>query len=468
MSSFVALAPSASPAPVILKLTDPDQARRQRGRSIAAVCRIEERKPGLWVVPAQAGGGSYWVRIDGDPPTCTCEDFAKRGRACKHVHAVRAVIQRRAEPACAELVAPAEATDAAGPSAVREPMSAPRRTYRQDWPAYNEAQIHEKSEFLALLTDLCRGIPEPPKAPEEVRRGGRPPAPMADRAVACALKVFTTVSGRRASTDMRDAKDKGHLSHPPHYSAVFRYLEDAAMTPIFRGLIAASARPLRSIEVDFVIDSTGFSTSRFVRWFDHKYGVVRRKYDWVKAHLMTGVKTNIVTAVEIAGRDAHDSPMFKPLFDATVGDGFRISEVSADTAYLGHENMEMVGAAGGTPYIGFKSNTTAAGGGLMAKMFHMYNLYRDEYLAHYHKRSNIESTNAMIKAKFGDHVRARSDVAMANEALCKVLCHNLCCCIQSTYELGVETRFWGREPTALPADTGEAAEGDPAEMWAWV
>jgi transposase len=468
MSSFVALAPSASPAPVILKLTDPDQARRQRGRSIAAMCRIEERKPGLWVVPAQAGGGSYWVRMDGDPPTCTCEDFAKRGRACKHIHAVRAVIPRRAEPACAELVAPAEATDVAGPSAVREPMSAPRPTYRQDWPAYNEAQIHEKSEFLALLTDLCRGIPEPPKAPEEVRRGGRPPVTMADRAVACALKVFTTVSGRRASTDMRDAKDKGHLSHPPHYSAVFRYLEDPAMTPIFRGLIATSARPLRSIEVDFVIDSTGFSTSRFVRWFDHKYGVVRRKYDWVEAHLMTGVKTNIVTAVEIAGRDAHDSPMFKPLFDATVGDGFRIGEVSADAAYLGRENMEMVGAAGGTPYIGFKSNTTAAGGGLMAKMFHMYNLYRDEYLAHYHKRSNIESTNAMIKAKFGDHVRARSDVAMANEALCKVLCHNLCCCIQSTYELGVEARFWGREPTASPADTGEAAEGDPAEMWAWV
>jgi transposase len=468
MSSFVARAPSASPSPVILKLTDPDQARRERGRSIAAVCRIEERKPGLWVVPAQAGGGSYWVRMEGDPPTCTCEDFAKRGRACKHIHAVRAVIQRRAEPACAGLVAPAEATDAAEPPAGRERMTAPRPTYRQDWPAYNEAQINEKSKFLALLTDLCRGIPEPPKAPEKARRGGRPSVPMADRAVACALKVFTTVSGRRASTDMRDAKDKGHLSHSPHYSAVFRYLEDPAMTPILRGLIAASARPLRSIEVDFVIDSTGFSTSRFVRWFDHKYGVVRRKYDWVKAHLMTGVKTNVVTAVEVAGRDAHDSPMFKPLFDATVGNGFRIGEVSADAAYLGHENMEMVGAAGGTPYIGFKSNTTAAGGGLMAKMFHMYNLYRDEYLAHYHKRSNIESTNAMIKAKFGDHVRAKSDVAMANEALCKVLCHNLCCLIQSTYELGVEAIFWGREPTASLAATGEPTEGDPAEMWAWV
>ena len=54
---------------------------------------------------------------------------------------------------------------------------------------------------------------------------------------------------------------------------------------------------------------------------------------------------------------------------------------------------------GGTPYILFKSNTTAAAGGLMAKMFHLYNLNRDEYLAHYHKRSNVETTNSMIKSQ---------------------------------------------------------------------
>lgn len=30
-----------------------------------------------------------------------------------------------------------------------------------------------------------------------------------------------------------------------------------------------------------------------------KYGVVRRQHEWVKVHLMCGVKTNIVTVVEI-------------------------------------------------------------------------------------------------------------------------------------------------------------------------
>jgi transposase len=289
---------------------------------------------------------------------------------------------------------------------------------------------------------------------------------MADRAFACALKVYVGMSGRRASTDVREARDKGHLSHSPHYSRVSRFLEDPAMTPILKALITESSLPLRSVEVDFAVDSSGFATSRFVRWFDHKYGVVRQRYDWVKVHLMTGVKTNIVTAVEIAGRDAHDSPQFGPLFETTRS-WFTIREVSADATYLSHANMDMVGDAGGTPFILFKSNTTAAAGGLMAKMFHLYCLNRDEYLSHYHKRSNVESTNSMIKAKFGDHVRSKTDVAMADEALCKVLCHNVCCLIQSTYELGVEATFWGKEDVAVGPISGPV-EVDPADMWAWV
>ena len=458
LSSFVA----APPSPVVPKINDPDRVREGRGHAIASLCRIEERKPGLWVVPAQTGGGNYWVRTDNHPATCTCKDFEKREKACKHIHAVRLLIDQRADPVNAEPVPVPEATDIPEPLATRKQMVARRPTFKQDWPAYNAAQIHEKAKFPTLLTELCRGIPEPPVSP----KGGRPPIPMADRAFACALKVYTTVSGRRASTDMRDARDKGHLSRAPHYSRVSRFLEDPAMTPILKSLIAESSLPLRSIEQDFAIDSSGFATSRFVRWFDHKYGVVKQRYDWVKVHLMTGVTTNIVTAAEIAGRDANDCPMFGPLFEATRR-RFNIGEVSADAAYLSHANMEMVGAAGGTPYILFKSNTTAAAGGLMAKMFHLYNLNRDEYLAHYHKRSNIETTNMMIKSKFGDSVRAKTDVAMANEALCKVLCHNLCCLIQSTYELGVEATFWSEEEVAIEP-VGEPAETNEVEAWAWM
>ena len=85
--------------------------------------------------------------------------------------------------------------------------------------------------------------------------------------------------------------------------------------------------------MDFAVDSSGFSTSRFVRWFDHKYGQPKQEYDWVKCHLMTGVKTNIVTAVEIGERYEGDCPQFIPLVNATVSNGFTIREVSADAAY---------------------------------------------------------------------------------------------------------------------------------------
>jgi diadenosine tetraphosphatase ApaH/serine/threonine PP2A family protein phosphatase len=252
---------------------------------------------------------------------------------------------------------------------------------------------------------------------------------MADRAFACALKVYTTISGRRASTDMRDARDKGHLSRAPHYSTIYRYLEDPAMTPILMGLIGESARPLRSIECDFAVDSSGFATSRFVRWYDHKYGIVKQEYDWVKVSVCTGRTTNVVTAVEIDERYAADCPRFAPLINATAK-AFTIREASADAAYLSYDNMELVASYGGTPYIAFKSNTAANEGGTLARMFHLYNLNRDDYLTHYHKRSNVESTFSMVKAKFGDSIRSKTDTAMVNEALCKILCHNICCLIQ--------------------------------------
>jgi Tfp pilus assembly ATPase PilU len=75
-------------------------------------------------------------------------------------------------------------------------------------------------------------------------------------------------------------------------------------------------------------------------------------------------------------------------------------------------------------------------------MYHFFQYRREKFLRHYHKRSNVESTFSMIKATFRDHVRAKTDVAMTNEALCKFICHNICCVIMAQCELGIETEFW--------------------------
>jgi len=56
----------------------------------------------------------------------------------------------------------------------------------------------------------------------------------------------------------------------------------------------------------------------------------------------------------------------------------------------------------------------------------------------------------MVKAKFGDAVRSRTDAAMVNEVLCKFLCHNICCVIQEQAELGIEPVFWQEKPVEKP------------------
>ena len=48
----------------------------------------------------------------------------------------------------------------------------------------------------------------------------------------------------------------------------------------------------------------------------------------------------------------------------------------------------------------------------------------------------------MIQARFGERLRSKMQAEQLNEVRCKVLCHNLCCVIQSVYELGIEPTFW--------------------------
>jgi hypothetical protein len=55
----------------------------------------------------------------------------------------------------------------------------------------------------------------------------------------------------------------------------------------------------------------------------------------------------------------------------------------------------------------------------------------------------------MIKAKFGASLKSKDETAQINEALCEVLCHNICCLIQSMFEFGITLTF-GAEKALAP------------------
>ena len=402
--------------------------REQKGLEIAARTRLK-CEGNRWLVPSQgrdkASSGKYYT-VKPDLESCSCPDHETRNIKCKHIYAVEFTIKR-------------EYTDDGETQTYTETVTV-KKTYAQDWPAYNAAQVNEKDQFQRLLHELVQGISEPSRKP------GRPRLPLSDMIFAAGFKVYSTVSGRRFMSDLRDAQAKGYISRLPHYNSIFNYFENEDLTPLLRRLIEESSLPLQAIESNFAVDSSGFSTSRFVQWVQAKHHDPKllEARDWLKVHLMCGVKTNVVTAIEISDRYGNDSPQFKPLVDATARN-FTMSEVSADKAYLSVANLETVVSHGATPFIPFKSNSQAGGKGktkVWRQMFYMFCFNQDEFLERYHKRSNVESTFGMIKAKFGDSLRSKTKTAQINEALCKVLCHNLCCLIQSMFELGIKTDFW--------------------------
>jgi transposase len=74
-------------------------------------------------------------------------------------------------------------------------------------------------------------------------------------------------------------------------------------------------------------------------------------------------------------------------------------------------------------------------------MYHYFQLNREEFLEHYHKRSNIEATNAAIKRKFGETLKSKNPTAQVNELLAKIVAYNLTVVIHEMYENGINPDF---------------------------
>lgn len=305
-------------------------------------------------------------------------------------------------------------------------------------------QVQEEQPRFAGLPGRSPPLRSPTSPGDRTRR-----LPLGEMVFGCCYRVYSGFSSRRFTSDLRAMHRDGVIHSTPHFNSISNYLTDPALTPILKQLVTLSSLPLKAIEQNFAIDSSGFSTCRFIRWYNKKYGREIDNREWVKCHVMCGVLTNIVTSVDISGWEAYDSPFFRPLVEATAAH-FALGDVSADKAYNSRANLALVHSHGGTPFVPFRENVVEPGtkdDSTWTRMYHFYAYNRQAFLERYHQRSNVETVYSMIKGKFGDAVRSKSDTGQINEVLCKVLCHNICVVIQSMHEFGIEPAFAG---AALP------------------
>ena len=309
-------------------------------------------------------------------------------------------------------------------------------SYSQDWVAYNQAQTQEKILFMELLNELTSNIP-----PQKYKGNGRPPANIGEMIFSICLKTYLDFSSRRIESDIRISQQLGYIQHVPHFNTILKYLNNPALSQVFKELITISAIPLKQVEENFAVDASGFSTSIFQRWFHVRTGDSQRRL-FKKAHLFSGVKTNIITSVEVTDGYTHDTLMFSDLIHDTAK-YFDIKEVSADMGYSSRENLGLVSKIGAIPFIPFKKNATSRAGGfaIWNAMYRYYKDHKEDFLQHYHNRSNAESVFSMMKRKQGANLRTKNDIAQVNEIMCKCLVHNICVLIQEMFEIGIKVDF---------------------------
>jgi len=306
-----------------------------------------------------------------------------------------------------------------------------------NWRAYNNSQTREKIIVLNLLQELCNLLDG-----DTYLGKGRKSQPAKHMIFCMCMKVYCGTSSRRLISDLELCRNKNFINSVPHFNSVLNYFDSQNIKKHLKYLIELSALPLAQIEDKFAIDSTGFSERKYME----RWSSARQKYSmhqqYKKAHCIYGVYSNIIPQAIITDGKEADSPRFIELLQNTA-DNFDVKEISADKAYNSRENTQFAEELGATPYIPFKKNAVGKARGSPAwnRMYKYFKNNKEEFMSHYHLRSNAESGFFMLKQRFGDFLFLKDPTGQTNEILCKILCHNLCVLAQELYLSNIEINF---------------------------
>lgn len=355
-------------------------------------------------------------------PKCGSRDIVKAGVAPQTNHDLQGYLCRTCKRYSSQRIA-------TRPPKTFSLIPHPPHEKNFSWSAYNESQINEKLMFLDILWELCSNIPDVSNT------RGRPSMSIREMTFCIVCKVYEGLSSRRVSSDLELAFRRGYISRVPHFTTLLKYYNQPCFVAILYDLIKLSSLPLREFESTFAIDATGLSPAMYSRWVDER--INKKIKNWVKVHAICGVKTNIITSIEVSDGSRNDCPFFPKLVLET-SKNFRVKEILADKAYLSRKNLSLSASIGAIPYIPFKSNSTPSRGGSSAwsKMYHYFQYNKEDFLSRYHLRNNVESLFSSMKRKFSPKLMFKNELSQTNEALSKALCHNICVLIGESHQMG--------------------------------
>jgi len=307
-----------------------------------------------------------------------------------------------------------------------------RNRYERDESLYNKIQESEflnYFEFVRHLTNsVCKG-----KRMKSI--------------IGCLIvwHKFPNLSTRRARGFLLLLRKFGIICvDVPCFKTLSNYRENNLLQIILEKLIEESSKPLSVIEHDFATDATGIRTSLFSSWYSLRCKKEIRKRDHLTIHITTGVKSSVVTALNVETKSGNDNKIFREHVDKTVKN-FDAKEFSGDGKYWSKDNCSKVNEVGAKPYFKVWKNWAGKSRGCMSwkKMNLEFKDNPKEYGKHYHKRSNVESTNMSKKMIHGDKVYSRLPSARINEETLRWINHNLSVLNRAKHEWNISPKFMG-------------------------
>lgn len=399
------------------EVTNYDDNRLKRAKIILQqVNPIKKIAKGFYLVKSQSKRGWYQVAWCGDKWCCECNDYIKRQKPCKHILVLQLYFSRFV-------------------SIEGKKIEPPRKKYPRNWSKYNQAQKNERQYLEKFLGDLVKTVKEPE------RSRGRPSLKVSDALFCCILKVYNKIASRKTGDLIKKAYEANYISHNANHNCISKTLLNPEITPVLQDLVLRSASPLRDVETDFAVDSSGFRCSSFGAYNGERY-IQNKTHNWIKVHVSIGVITNIIAGAVITSEHKGDSPQFYELFRQTR-QNFKPNEIYGDAAYCTQSIYDNIDDKGAMGFLLFRRNITGSTirSEAMKKALKTYQNQPNMFLRRYHRRENVETTFNSLKTMLGEAIKSKKFTSQKNEMLCKIIAYNITRLIHAKFELEIPIEF---------------------------